>query len=195
MGIGNPGNRYSLTRHNAGFMLLDQFAEKHKLGFRSSKKDYIYARGEFNDSPFLLIKPTTYVNLSGQAAADVLSEYLIPPEDLLVVCDDINLDTGRLKIKASGGDGGHNGVNSIIYHLNSDQFPRLRFGIGRDFQAGQMADYVLSRFPDNELPMLNEAMTFGVQLLESFIAGGLKSALDFYSKAMKPGKDPGQKTE
>lgn len=169
-------------------MLLDYFARKENLSFKASKKDYFYALGESDSSPFVLIKPSTYVNLSGTAAKNALAQFGIEIEDLLVVCDDINLQTAQLRIKPSGGDGGHNGVSSIIYHLESDKFPRLRFGIGRNFQPGQMADYVLSPFSKDEFALLEQSFESGSQLLKAFISGGLKSALDYYSKSQKDSK-------
>ena len=185
LGIGNPGRQYENTRHNIGFGILDKFADKHKISFYPSKKDYLIAGSELNAAVFFLIKPVTFVNLSGIAASDFLSEHNIDLQDFLVVHDDINLDPGRIKIKQSGGDGGHNGINSIIYHLQNDSFPRLRFGIGKDFQQGQMADYVLSRFPKSESAILETQIGFAVDLIENFIAGGLKDMLKHYSVSIK----------
>lgn len=194
LGIGNPGNNYSNTRHNIGFMLLDYLAGKLNLRFKAAKKDYYYVLGELNDSPFVFVKPTTYVNLSGTAALDIVNNYKIDIEDLLVICDDINLDTAQLRLKASGGDGGHNGVNSIIYHLESDRFPRLRFGIGRNFPQGKMADYVLSPFNKEEFQLLDNSFGFASELIVEFIKGGLKASLDYYSKSIKNLKPGGKET-
>ncbi|MDR3665957.1 MAG: aminoacyl-tRNA hydrolase, partial [Ignavibacteriaceae bacterium] len=149
-GIGNPGTRYSQTRHNSGFLLLDLYAQKNSLHFTASKNDYFFAEGKTAQSGFSLIKPSTFVNNSGIAALQAITEYNTPVDDFLVIADDINLETGKVRIRIGGGDGGHNGINSIIYHLNSDEFPRLRIGIGNNFGKGEMADYVLSSFSNDE---------------------------------------------
>ena len=184
-GIGNPGNRYSQTRHNSGFLLLDQYAQKNSLSFAASKYDYFFAEGKTAQSGFFLIKPTTYVNNSGLAALQVIEEYNIPISDFLVVADDINLETGKIRIRVGGGDGGHNGLNSVIYHLNSDDFPRLRIGVGNNFGKGEMADYVLSQFTKDELPLIASAIDSSVILIDEFIQGGLKQMLDANSKMAK----------
>lgn len=181
-GIGNPGKQYENTRHNVGFDLLDKFAEKHSMIFSASKFEYYIAGSPKNATPFFLIKPTTYVNRSGLAAFDFIEHNNIDIENFLVVADDINLDLGKIRIRKSGGDGGHNGIASIIYHLNTDQFPRLRFGIGNDFAKGKMADYVLSKFDDNEKTSLEPRFDFAVDLIDEFVNGGIDSMLNFFSK-------------
>jgi len=152
------------------------------LQFKVSGSDYHLAIGDLNDFPFVLIKPVTYVNLSGRAATDVLGRFNVKVEDMLVLHDDVNLETARLRLKLNGGDGGHNGLSSIIYNINSDKFPRLRFGIGRNFEQGEMAEYVLSPFAGEEIPLLEESIKFSCCLVEEFIKGGLKASLDLYSK-------------
>lgn len=185
LGLGNPGSRYQLTRHNVGFILLDQFVRKHDLKFEASRKDYYFTRGELSGSPFVLIKPTTYMNLSGVAAADLIAEYQLPLNELLVVYDDINLEPGQIRIRKSGSNGGHNGLHSIIYHLGSEDFPRLRFGIGSEFGKGNLSDYVLSRFTEKELSLLERSFIYGVELIEVFIKEGLNKMLDVFSSSSK----------
>jgi peptidyl-tRNA hydrolase, PTH1 family len=184
-GIGNPGNRYSQTRHNSGFLLLDQYAQKNSLPFVASKYDYFFAEGKTAQSGFSIIKPTTYVNNSGLAALQVIEEYNIPISDFLVVADDVNLETGKIRIRVGGGDGGHNGIKSIIYHLNSDDFPRLRIGVGNNFGKGDMADYVLSPFAKDELPIIAAAFSSSLILIDEFIQGGTRQMLDANSKLAK----------
>jgi len=183
-GIGNPGKRYELTKHNSGFIILDKYARKHNLEFVPSKGDFFYAGNSGNTiSPFVLVKPTTYVNLSGNAALDLLNMYNFEPKnDLLVVYDDLNLELGKIRIRKSGGDGGHNGINSLIYQLQSENFPRIRFGIGNDFEAGTMKNYVLSKYSENELRELDKNFDLAVQLIEKFISDGTKGMLDYFSK-------------
>lgn len=182
LGIGNPGVKYVNTKHNAGFIIIDKFVEKHNLVYISSKGDYLFAEGKFRDKNFIIVRPTTYVNNSGLAALDILEKFEIPVQNFLTVFDDINLPTGNLRLRKSGGTGGHNGLESIIYHLQNDNFPRLRFGIGADFDEGFQADYVLSKFSDSELDKLKPNFNFAVELVEKFIENGLKEMTDHFSK-------------
>jgi len=181
LGIGNPESKYSNTKHNIGFIILDRFAKKHNIHYVPSKKDYYYAKGVLDSFPFYLIKPTTYVNLSGVAALDFCNEYNLSTENILVVSDDLNLELGKIRIRRSGSDGGHNGLKSIIYHLQSNEFPRLRFGIGNNFDDGEMANFVLSNFSDEEFNNITSRIDFGVEILEEFIKNGIQPALNFYS--------------
>jgi peptidyl-tRNA hydrolase, PTH1 family len=184
LGIGNFGNRYKKNRHNAGFMQLDYVAEKYSLSFIPSKSDYYFAEGKINISDFTLIKSTTYVNNSGVAAVQVLQNYKLDSKDLLVVFDDVNLNLSELRIRISGGDGGHNGIASIIYHLSTDQFPRIRIGVGNNFYKGEMADYVLTDFNSEEMDNLKNIFISGSELIEGFIVGGIKKMLDINSKSI-----------
>lgn len=185
LGIGNPGRRYSNNRHNVGFILLDQLAEKYSLSFNPSKGDYYFCEGKVGKNEFSLIKPSTYVNNSGIAASQALQFYNINVSDFLVVYDDINLEFSKIKVKAAGGDGGHNGINSIIYHLQNDQFPRIRIGIGNNFEKGSMADYVLSDFSKEEFEVLKNTYMVSINLINEFIQGGIKQLLDANSRINK----------
>lgn len=182
LGIGNPGSRYSHNRHNVGFMFLDYIAEKHSLSFVPSKSSYYFAEGKIGEAGFSLVKPSTYVNNSGIAASEIIDNYGIDLEDLLIVHDDVNLGLAELKVKVAGGDGGHNGLSSIIYHLSSNQFPRLRIGVGNDFPKGNMADYVLSDFDVSEDKELIKTFEKGTVLVEEYVSGGVKRLLDANSK-------------
>jgi peptidyl-tRNA hydrolase, PTH1 family len=181
LGIGNPGRKYSYNRHNVGFMFLDYTAAKESFSFLPSKGDYYYAEGKINNSEFSLIKPSTYVNESGVAALQALQYYNAETKDLLVVVDDLNLDFPEYRVRTSGGDGGHNGISSIIYHLNSDQFPRIRIGIKGDFEKGERADFVLSDFTKDEIKSLKNSFEDCLALTEGFIEGGIKKMLDINS--------------
>ncbi|MCF8241155.1 MAG: aminoacyl-tRNA hydrolase [Melioribacteraceae bacterium] len=188
-GIGNRGKRYERTRHNVGFYVLDKFAEKHKLELTSSYLDFIYAGGMLNASPFFLVKPENFVNLSGQAAFQALDKFNISSEDFLVVTDDVNLQLGNIRIRKSGGDGGHNGLHSIIYNLNTESFPRIRIGIGDQFEDGKMADYVLSKFSKKELLIVNNVCSNVIDLIEQFIIGGTGQMLNYFSKISQINKE------
>lgn len=184
VGIGNPGLRYKNNRHNVGFQFLDFFASKKKLDFKESKLGYYYAEGELSNVPFVLIKPSTYVNLSGVSVLNCLNNYNIDIKDLIVIVDDINLEFASIRIRKSGGDGGHNGLSSIIYHLNTNEFPRLRFGIGNNFELGNLPDYVLSDFNEHEMKKLISTFEVSTQLLDSFIIGGLDLLLNTFSRSL-----------
>jgi PTH1 family peptidyl-tRNA hydrolase len=182
LGIGNTGLRYQRNRHNAGFLILDYFAQKHSLIFKAAKGDYYLSEGGLNNIIFFLIKPSNYVNNSGVAAIQFLENYKIDILDLLVVCDDVNLKLGKMRVRRSGGDGGHNGLASIIYHLNSNQFPRLRVGIGNDFNEGDLSSYVLDDFNKDEEKVLNTVLKDSSFLIEEFISGGIEAMLNANSK-------------
>jgi len=184
-GIGNPGIRYENTRHNAGFLLLDYFAKKKSLSFKETTGEYFKAQCKIGDQNYALIKPVTYVNNSGIAARQVFDKYNLAPEDFLVVCDDTNLKNNILRVRLSGGDGGHNGLSSIIYHLITDQFSRIRIGIGSNSADEDLADYVLSEFSKSELEEFQATFSKGVQLIEEFIIGGSKKMLEANSILMK----------
>jgi PTH1 family peptidyl-tRNA hydrolase len=125
------------------------------------------------------------MNLSGVPVLDFLDDHSVDVENILVLVDDVNLPVGEIRLRKSGSDGGHNGIKSIIYHLQNDSFPRLRFGIGNEFEKGEMAEFVLAKFAKEELSVINKSIEFAVQLIEEFVSGGYKSMLDFYSKSKK----------
>ena len=173
-------------------MLLDYYAETHALSFKPSKFDYYFSEANISGSSYLLVKPATFVNNSGIAAKQVIDYSNADIKDFLVVYDDFNLQLSELRIRLAGGDGGHNGLNSVIYHLGTDQFPRLRIGIGNEFKTGEMADYVLTDFKEDEKKILVETFKTGSFLLEEFISGGINKMLDANSRLskVKEKKDP-----
>lgn len=184
-GIGNPGIRYEFTRHNAGFLLLDYLAKKLSVNFKASTGEYSEAIGKFRDQEFSLVKPVTFVNNSGLAAKQVFEKFDLLPEEFLVICDDTNLKNFEWRIRLSGGDGGHNGLSSIIYHLMTEQFPRLRIGIGSNPPEKELSDYVLSIFSKDELEQLNSTYKKISILIEEFIIGGNKKMLEANSVLIK----------
>jgi len=185
VGIGNPGSCYKNNRHNVGFQFLDYFANQKKIAFKASKFDYYYAEGETSGNPFVLIKPVTYVNLSGVAVLNCVDNFNINVKDLLIVVDDVNLETASIRIRKSGGDGGHNGLKSIIYHLNSNHFSRLRIGVGNDFNIGQLSNYVLTDFSENEHMKLLKSFDLSIQLIENFVTAGYDKMLNTFSRFKK----------
>lgn len=185
LGLGNPDFKYKNTRHNVGFTILDIFAHKHKLKESPGKGDFFFIQSSLFNSPFILAKPVTYMNRSGIAAQQICDQFEIPVENLLVVVDDIHIPEGKIRLRKSGGDGGHNGIKSIIYHLESNNFPRLRFGIGKDFDEGLQADYVLSKFSEESFSAIQSSLELAVLLIEEFISGGTQSMLNQFSKSSK----------
>ena len=151
--------------------------------------DFYKSEGTLGSSDFFLIKPTTYMNLSGEAVFDFITSNPLPLEDILIVYDDVNLPAGKIRLRKSGSDGGHNGIKSIIYHLNNNEFPRLRFGIGSDFPKGEMANFVLDKFAPDENEIINQGIDFSIELIEKFIIGGYKLMADYFavkSRIIKP---------
>lgn len=191
MGIGNPGKRYLKNRHNVGFMFLDHLAGKYSLSFIPSKSDYYFAEHRLGKNNFSLIKPSTYVNNSGIAAQQAVSNYDIALDNILVVQDDIYLRFGFYRVKLSGGDGGHNGISSIIYHLATEDFVRIRIGVGKEkIWENNIAEHVLSDFSDEEQKSLSAVFDDCTLLVEAFILGGRKLLLDTNSKLQKPSSKP-----
>ncbi|MFA6980422.1 MAG: aminoacyl-tRNA hydrolase [Ignavibacteriaceae bacterium] len=182
IGIGNPGDKYQLTRHNIGYIFLDYLADKFGLKFSQTLFSYQEARGRLGDVPFALIKPTTFVNLSGVAVAQVMENLSLTTDHILIVYDDINLEEGLFKIRKSGGDGGHNGIKSIIYHINSQNFSRLRIGVGNKFKSGEMVRFVLSSFDFEAMKRVEPVLETSFDMVKAFIENGEKAMYDINSR-------------
>ena len=189
IGIGNPGSSYQFNKHNAGFLLIDYFAKLNSINFIPSKYSYYQATSTIDQTSYVLIKPTTYVNESGIAAAEVINNFKLSREDLLVVCDDVYLDLGSFKAKLSGGDGGHNGLSSIIYHLNTIDFPRIKICVGRSTEEKKLVDHVLSDFSDEDEPILTNVFKNSSTLIREFITGGTEKMLEANSKLYNEEKE------
>lgn len=180
VGLGNPGPKYSWTRHNAGFMVLDRFA--HLNGIQLARKSFggLYGEGDFKGSRLLLLKPQAYMNLSGRAVAEALRFHKLEPADIIVIHDDLDIPFGQIKLKADGGHGGHNGLRSLHQELGGGGYSRLRVGIGRPLH-GDMADYVLTNFGKEELASLPRFIDAAVDALELMIAEGLPKTMSLYN--------------
>ncbi|MGN0437338.1 MAG: aminoacyl-tRNA hydrolase [Lachnospiraceae bacterium] len=156
VGLGNPTNEYEGTRHNVGFAVIDCLVEKYGIPLDTIKHKGMYGKGIIEGNSVILLKPMTFMNLSGESVIQVANYYKIAPEDILVIYDDINLDVGRLRIRKKGSAGGHNGIKDIIKHLGTEEFPRIRVGVGMKPGHMDLAKYVLSRFSKDEEPMMQE---------------------------------------
>ena len=178
VGLGNPGAQYELTRHNAGFLAVDRMAER--LGARIDRARFRALCGEatFAGCHVLLMKPQTFMNLSGEAVREAAAFYKIPPENVIVISDDVNFDVGRIRVRAKGSDGGHNGIKNIIYQLQSDQFPRVRLGVGvKPHPDYDLADWVLSPFPKEAADALGAALDRIYGGVELILKGDLPGAM------------------
>jgi PTH1 family peptidyl-tRNA hydrolase len=180
-GLGNIGAEYEHTRHNVGFDVVDFLAKKHGAVFSVERHAY---RAEFKlkGKSFVLIKPVTYMNLSGKAIRHHLQQEKVSPGQLLVITDDIALPTGKIRLRPKGSDGGHNGLKSINEHLLATDYPRLRIGVGNDFPKGKQADYVLGKWKPQEEPLMTAAVEQAALAVEEFGLAGLEQAMNAFNK-------------
>lgn len=181
-GLGNPGTQYEDTRHNCGYMAVETLAEGTNAEIKRLKFKSLTAEISLAGKRCLLMKPTTFMNLSGDAVEEAASFYKIPPENVIVIYDDVSLDVGRLRIRSKGSDGGHNGMKSIILRLNSDNFPRIRIGAGKKPHPDyDLADWVLSRFTKAEGEKLEPALKNAAKAAELIVGGKINEAMNLYN--------------
>lgn len=177
VGLGNPGSKYENTRHNAGFRALDTYCKKTGQRIDRLKFKALVGEGIFGGKHVLFIKPQTFMNLSGEAVRDAADFYKIPPEHIVVLFDDVSLDVGRLRVRSKGSAGGQNGVKNIIYQLNSDQFPRVKIGVGsKPHPDYDLADWVLSKFQGEDEEKIQQAVQRAMEAAEEIVRNGPASA-------------------
>jgi len=182
VGLGNPGERYKNTRHNLGFRVVDALAEKNKRDFKPGRGDYLFCEiGKEEQRSFILIKPLTYMNASGEAVVDALDHFSLKRENLLVVCDDVNLPLGKIRIRKKGTDGGHRGLKSIIYHLNSIQFARLRMGIGELPEGMELEEFVLREFDKEEQKTVEGMIERACTAVENALIWGIEDSMSRFN--------------
>ena len=182
VGLGNPDRKYTLTRHNSGFLCVDMLSEK--LNFRVDKLKFksLIADTTINGHRCIVMKPQTYMNNSGEAVRECASFYKIPPERIIVISDDTSLDIGKMRIKRKGSDGGQKGLRSIIYHMNSDNFPRVKIGVGKKPHPDyDMADWVLSEFKKDEQKALEPALENACKAIELLLDNQIDKAMNLYN--------------
>jgi PTH1 family peptidyl-tRNA hydrolase len=182
-GLGNPGPKYELTRHNAGFLALDYFADQHDCPVQNEKWQGVHGSGHLAGQRILLVKPQTFMNRSGECVARFADFHRIDPTGILIIHDDLDLPPGRIKVSAGGGPGGHNGIRSLIRHLGTPEFARLKIGIGRPARNDQgqgipVDRYVLSRFSDQELALFNDRLPLMDEAVELFITQGVDRCMN-----------------
>ena len=180
VGLGNPGRRYAGTRHNVGFDVLDTIAERNRVEWESAPAEALMARWRIMN--VVLAKPLTFMNLSGGAILDLLQFYKIDRSDLLVVVDDINIELARLRARPGGSAGGHNGLKSVIAQLGTEEFARLRVGVGRGDARRELSDHVLATFDADERPTVAEAVGRAADAAELFVAEGIMSVMNRFNR-------------
>jgi PTH1 family peptidyl-tRNA hydrolase len=191
VGLGNPGRQYRDTRHNVGFKVVEELARRHGANFEAAPAEAEMARARnLGEGGTLLAKPLTFMNLSGHAVGELLRYFKIDAADLLVVADDVNLPVGRLRARRRGSEGGHNGLRSIIEQLGTNEFPRLRVGVGRGDTRRDLADHVLAGFEPDEQLEIARAMTRAAEAAEVFATDGIVKVMDMFNAG-----DPNQSTE
>ena len=181
VGLGNVGPNYTNTRHNIGFDIIDHFCLTKEIQFVKEKNGFI-CKFKLEGKTIYLLKPSTYMNLSGNAIKYYLNYYKVSLKNLLVIADDLNLDFGKIKLRTSGGHGGHNGHRNIIENLNSSNYCRIKFGIGKSFQKGEQVKYVLSKWSLNELESLSAKIDICYKMIVSFILSGPEITMNNLNK-------------
>lgn len=181
-GLGNPGVEYEKTRHNTGFMAVDALSQRFGFSVNTHKFNALIADTVISDKRCLVMKPLTYMNKSGEAIADAMDFYNIPPENIIVIFDDISLDVGKMRLRRKGSSGGHNGIKSIIHNCGSQDFPRIKIGVGgKPHPDYDLADWVLSSYSDNELKLLGEVFDHTARAVELILRGNINQAMNDYN--------------
>jgi peptidyl-tRNA hydrolase, PTH1 family len=181
-GLGNPGAKYRGTRHNVGFEVIDRLVARHGLTQETARADALQARWRRADGDVLLVKPLTFMNVSGVAVGSLLRFYKIAVDDAMIVCDDVNLPLGRLRIRATGTEGGHNGLRSIAQQLGTIDYARLRVGVGRGDSRRDLADHVLATFEPEEAAAIEDAIARSADAVETWLVDGLTKAMNTYNR-------------
>lgn len=184
VGLGNPGSRYERTRHNVGFMVADELARRFGIEVTRSEKESLTGKGQIDGHSVMIVKPQTFMNLSGRAVSRLFNYYLDDLDDLVVIYDEIDLELGRLRIRGSGSPGTHNGMKSIVRDLASNEFPRIRFGVrGETYSKSRdLAGYVLERFTDEELPYVEDGIDRAVEALVVLARDDISRAMNEFNR-------------
>lgn len=182
VGLGNPGKKYETTRHNAGFICIDKISDEEKIDVKKLKFHALIGDGYINSHKVILMKPQTMMNNSGQAIKECATFYKIPVENIIVIYDDISLESGKLRIRRKGSAGGHNGIKSIISHLGSENFPRVKIGVGaKPHPDYDLVDWVLGSFPKDQLKSINDACENAYNALKTMITGNIDDAMSKFN--------------
>lgn len=181
VGLGNPGSKYKNNRHNIGFRVIEAIAERFNIKIDTDKHKGMIGKGVINGEKVILAKPLTFMNLSGECVRCVVDFYKIPAENVIVVYDDISLDVGKLRVRKKGSAGGHNGIKSIIAHLGTEVFPRLKFGVGDKPKGMDLADYVLGNFSSGDEAILADAIKKACDAIECMVTEDCDAAMNKFN--------------
>lgn len=179
VGLGNPGNEFNNTRHNVGFEVIDLISDKYNIPVNRIKFKGMYGEGVIAQEKVILLKPQTYMNLSGESVSQVCNFYKIPNENIIVIYDDISLQIGRMRIRGNGSSGGHNGIKNIILHLSSEVFPRIKVGVGQPQR--DLVGHVLGRFSKEERDTITKVFNASIEAVEEVIKNDINSAMNKYN--------------
>ncbi len=182
VGLGNPTREYQATRHNIGFDAITRMCDDYRIRLDSKEHKAICGKGYIGGEKVILAQPQTYMNLSGESVRELADYYKLTNEDVIVICDDINLDVGQLRVRRKGSAGGHNGIKNIIAQLGTEEFIRIRVGVGAKPEKWDLADYVLGRFPKEEEPVIREALEKVSRACECIITDGIDAAMNLYNR-------------
>ena len=183
VGLGNPGRKYAKTRHNMGFIAADELAQKLGIKINKIKNKSLVGEGYLADQKVLLVKPQTYMNLSGEAVREIMNYYRAEPEKIILIYDDVDIETGRIRIRKKGGAGTHNGMKSVVAAMGTEEFPRIRIGIGGDIKMHLM-DFVTGGMNKKEKEILKEAVRTAAEAAECIIEKGIDAAMNRYNSRM-----------
>lgn len=195
VGLGNPGRQYEETKHNVGFHVIDKLAKKYDIEVNKFKNKAFVGDGTIKGKRVLLVKPQTYMNLSGESVREIVNFYKIPQERFVVIFDDTSLPCGSVRIREKGSHGGHNGIRNIIDQMGTDEFNRIKVGIGEKPSGWDLADYVLAKFNPDDLPMMEQGMDKAVQGVELMLSRGIKEAANRVNQKAKTAKKQKEKEE
>jgi len=182
VGLGNPGAKYENTRHNVGFDTVEILSRRHNIKLSKLKHKALIGDGNIGGRKVILAKPQTFMNLSGESVREIVEWYKIPVKNIIIVYDDIDLPVGKLRLRPKGSAGTHNGMKSVIYQIQSDEFPRVRIGIDKPPEGWDLANYVLGRFSNDERKMVEEAIERAADAVETIVKSGIDSAMNKYNK-------------
>lgn len=182
VGLGNPTKEYQATRHNIGWDAITRISEDYRIPLDYKKHKAICGKGYIEGQKVILAQPLTYMNLSGESVRELIDFYKVSPEEIIVIYDDISLEVGQLRIRKKGSAGGHNGIKSIISHLGTDEFPRIKVGVGDKPKGWDLADYVLSRFTKEENEVIREALKTTSEACRMITEGDLDAAMNLYNR-------------
>ena len=182
VGLGNPTNKYQATRHNVGWDAITRLSDDYRIPLDFKKHKAICGKGYIEGEKVVLAQPVTYMNLSGESVQELMDYYKVTPEEIIIIYDDISLEVGQLRIRKKGSAGGHNGIKSIISHLGTDEFLRIKIGVGDKPKDWDLADYVLSRFQTEEQPAVREALKDTSGACRAILTSGIEAAMNLYNR-------------